>query len=156
MSLRLLMALTSILAMAAPARAQNAGNEQGQIAFNNACRTCHSIKEGDNRLGPSLHGIVGKKAGTTAGYNNYSSAMKDAGLTWDERTLDRFIASPDEMVRGNNMKPYGGQARPTNAPASSPISRRQTEAFATVPERRPRSGLPADFEARCQVDGTPG
>ena len=108
MNLRFLMVLTSILAMAAFARAQNAGNEQGQIAFNNACRTCHSIKGGDHRLGPSLHGIVGKKAGTATGYNNYSSAMKDAGLTWDERTLDRFIASPDDVVRGNNMKPYGG------------------------------------------------
>jgi cytochrome c len=108
MNLRFLMVLVSAAAIAGPTRAQNTRNEQGQLAFNNACRTCHSIKDGDNRLGPSLHGIVGRKAGTAAGYNNYSSAMKDAGLTWDEPTLDRFIASPDDVVRGNNMKPYGG------------------------------------------------
>jgi cytochrome c len=105
MNLRHLMILASMAVTVAPAGAQNAA---GQLAFNNACRTCHTVKEGDNRLGPSLHGIIGKKAGTVAGYNNYSSSMKDAGLTWDERTLDRFIASPDDVVRGNNMKPYGG------------------------------------------------
>jgi cytochrome c len=100
--------VVSFVLLAAPAFSQNAAKEAGQLAFNNACRTCHTVKEGDNRLGPSLHGIVGKKAGTVAGYNNYSSSMKDAGLTWDEATLDRFIKSPDDVVRGNNMKPYGG------------------------------------------------
>jgi cytochrome c len=100
--------VVSFVLLAAPAFSQNADKEAGQLAFNNACRTCHTVKEGDNRLGPSLHGIVGKKAGTVAGYNNYSSSMKDAGLTWDEATLDRFIKSPDDVVRGNNMKPYGG------------------------------------------------
>lgn len=75
--------------------------------FNNACRTCHSWKEGDNRLGPSLHGIVGKKAGSVEGFA-YSNAMKNAGITWDEATLDKFIASPEAVVAGNNMKPYTG------------------------------------------------
>jgi cytochrome c len=107
MNLRL-MVLAFMPVMAAPAWAQNAGKEEGRVGFNNACRTCHTIKEGDNRLGPSLHRIIGKKAGTVAGYNNYSSSMKDAGFAWDVQTLDRFIASPDDVVRGNNMKPYGG------------------------------------------------
>jgi cytochrome c len=79
----------------------------GQLAFNNACRTCHTLREGDNRLGPSLHRIVGRKAGTVPGYG-YSSAMKDADLVWDKATLDRFIAKPDEVIPGHNMKPYGG------------------------------------------------
>jgi cytochrome c len=48
----------------------------GEAAFNNNCRTCHSAKEGDNRLGPSLHGIVGAKAGSKSGYPNYSGALK--------------------------------------------------------------------------------
>jgi cytochrome c len=34
--------------------------------------------------------------------------MKDANLTWDKATLDRFIANPDQVVPGNKMKPYGG------------------------------------------------
>jgi cytochrome c len=79
----------------------------GQLAFNNACRTCHLTREGDNRLGPNLHKIVGRKAGSSPNYN-YSSAMKEADFVWDEAKLDRFIANPDEVVPGNNMKPYGG------------------------------------------------
>jgi cytochrome c len=78
-----------------------------QQAFNNACRTCHLTREGDNRLGPNLHKVVGRKAGSLPNYN-YSSAMKEAEFVWDEAKLDRFIANPDEVVPGNNMKPYGG------------------------------------------------
>jgi cytochrome c len=79
----------------------------GQLAFNNTCRTCHLTREGDNRLGPNLHKIVGRKAGSLPNYS-YSSAMKEADFVWDEAKLDRFIANPDEVVPGNNMKPYGG------------------------------------------------
>lgn len=89
---------------AAPAAAQAI---DGEAAFNNACRTCHTTKADDNRLGPHLHGIVGRKAGAAEGYA-YSAAMKGAGLTWDEATLDKFIANPDSVVQGNNMKPYTG------------------------------------------------
>ena len=80
-----------------------------QQAFNNACRTCHVAKEGDNRLGPNLYKVVGRKAGSLPDYN-YSSAMKEADFVWDEEKLDRFIANPDEVIPGNNMKPYGGLA----------------------------------------------
>jgi cytochrome c len=83
--------------------------EDGQILFNNSCRTCHSVKEGDNRLGPHLHGIVGRKSGALTKYG-YSSAMANADLVWDKATLDRFIANPEGVVRGNNMQPYGGMA----------------------------------------------
>lgn len=80
-----------------------------QQVFNNACRTCHTIKEGDNRLGPHLYGIVGRKAGSLPNYN-YSSAMKEADFVWDEKKLERFIANPDAIVPGHNMRPYGGLA----------------------------------------------
>jgi cytochrome c len=82
---------------------------KGQLVFNNACRTCHTTKEGDNRLGPHLYKIVGRKAGSLPNYG-YSSAMKSADFVWDEAKLNRFIANPDEIVPGNNMKPYGGLA----------------------------------------------
>lgn len=84
-----------------------AAEDAGQLAFNNACRTCHSMDAGDNRLGPTLHNIVGGKAGSSEGYK-YSPALKNAELTWDEATLDKFIAAPDSVVSGNNMKPYTG------------------------------------------------
>jgi len=86
---------------------KGADTESGQLTFNNACRTCHTTKEGDNRLGPNLHNIIGRKAGSLPNYG-YSSAMKGADFVWDKEKLDRFIAKPDEIVPGNNMKPYGG------------------------------------------------
>lgn len=94
---------------ALPQASQGTGGVEGQQAFNNVCRTCHMVKEGDNRLGPNLYKIVGRKAGSLPGYA-FSSAMKEADLVWDEEKLDRFIAKPDEVVPGNNMKPYGGLA----------------------------------------------
>ena len=102
---------TVLSLLASSATAQDAGAQAGQLLFNNTCRTCHTTQEGDNRLGPNLHGIVGRKAGSLPNYG-YSHAMAESGLTWDEATLDRFIASPDAVVSGNNMKPYGGLASP--------------------------------------------
>ena len=111
-------ALSSCLLMAllssTPSAGQEAaggGEEAGQLAFNNACRTCHTVKEGDNRLGPSLHAVIGRKAGSLPDYG-YSSAMKSGDLIWDKSTLDRFIANPDQVVPGNSMRPYGGLASP--------------------------------------------
>jgi len=110
---RLAPLITAALLVGAPALAQDKGagdrTQAGQLLFNNACRTCHTVKEGDNRLGPSLHAIVGRKAGQLANYG-YSSAMKGADIVWDKATLDRFIASPDQVVPGNSMKPFGGLA----------------------------------------------
>src|SRR5262245_57791089 len=86
---------------------KSADTDSGQLTFNNACRTCHTTKEGDNRFGPNLHNIIGRKAGSLPNYG-YSSSMKGADFVWDKEKLDHFIAKPDEAVPGNNMKPYGG------------------------------------------------
>ena len=91
--------------------AQGADAASAQLVFNNACRTCHTTKESDNRLGPHLDKIIGRKAGSLPDYG-YSSAMKGADFVWDEEKLERFIANPDELVPGNNMKPYSGLASP--------------------------------------------
>ena len=88
---------------------KGADTESGQLTFNNACRTCHTTKEGDNRLGPNLHNIIGRKAGSLQNYG-YSSAMKEAGFVWDADKLDRFMANADAVVSGNSMKPFGGVA----------------------------------------------
>jgi cytochrome c len=101
----------ALMAISADALGQDTAGKSvaadSQLTFNNVCRTCHTLKEGDNRLGPNLHNIIGRKAGSVPEYA-YSSAMKDADLTWDRATLDRFIANPDQVVPGNKMKPYGG------------------------------------------------
>jgi len=96
------MAASVLLACAAAAQ-----DDPGQLMFNNACRTCHVVKQGDNRLGPNLYKIIGRLAGSVDGYG-YSSALENADFAWDEETLDRFIANPEQAVPGNNMKPFGG------------------------------------------------
>lgn len=100
--------LSSSASAQAPA-AQGADTAADQQVFNNACRTCHTIKDGDNRQGPNLYKIIGRKAGSLPGYG-YSSAMKEADIVWDADKLDRFLANPDAVVSGNNMKPFGGLA----------------------------------------------
>lgn len=85
--------------------------DDGRLAFNNFCRTCHSLKAGDNRLGPSLHGIVGAKAAQSAGYA-YSQSLRQSGVTWNETTLERWIENPESVVPNNNMKPYSGLGDP--------------------------------------------
>jgi cytochrome c len=102
--IRVLVCSFSICAFAALALADT---EDPQVAYNNSCRTCHSAKEGDHRLGPSLAGVVGRKAGSAPGYK-FSTSMQSANIVWDEKTLDAFITNPDHVVSGNAMKPFGG------------------------------------------------
>jgi cytochrome c len=111
---RLIAALSACILSSHSALSQQQASQGKEAAsdqqvFNNACRTCHTIKEGDNRQGPNLYRIMGRKAGSLPDYS-YSSAMKGADFAWDEEKLERFIASPDEVVPGNNMKPYSGLA----------------------------------------------
>ncbi|WP_246790659.1 MULTISPECIES: c-type cytochrome [Bradyrhizobium] len=100
-------ALTLLLSAPSSRAQQPANDEAAQQAFNNSCRTCHSVKEGDNRLGPNLSKIVGRKAGSLPDYN-YSPSMKEAGFVWDQDKLTRFMVKPDEVVSGNKKQPYGG------------------------------------------------
>ena len=102
------LALAALLmsAQAVPQDNENGANRAGKLAYNSSCRTCHSIDEGDNRLGPNLHGIIGREAGTEE--YGYSPAMSASDLVWDAETLDRFIRDPQAVVPGNNMNPYGG------------------------------------------------
>lgn len=93
-----------------PVAAQNP-DDPGRLKFNGLCKTCHSVKENDNRLGPNLHAIVGRKSGAAQGYT-YSSALSDGKLTWDEATLEKFIENPDAVAPGHNMKPFGGVNSP--------------------------------------------
>ena len=66
------------------------------------CTACHSAKAGENKIGPSLAGVVGRKSGTAPGYN-YSPALKAAGITWDEQELDKYLTNPGADVHGTKM-----------------------------------------------------
>lgn len=85
--------------------------EPGQVQFNNRCRTCHSVREGDHRLGPSLHLVYGRTAGKSS-FPAYSDAMKNAGFEWDAEKLNKYIENPDAVVPGHNMRPYPGVSDP--------------------------------------------
>lgn len=95
---RLIAAATLILLL--PSQAATAADD-GTTAFNTHCRNCHSAKKGDNRLGPSMHGIFGAPAGQVKGFAAYSGSL--AGLVWDEATLDRFIAEPAAVAANTSM-----------------------------------------------------
>jgi cytochrome c len=66
------------------------------------CGVCHTTEPGVNKIGPSLAGVVGRKSGTVPEYE-YSPAMKDANITWDNDTLDKFLAGPGNFVHGTKM-----------------------------------------------------
>jgi cytochrome c len=67
------------------------------------CAHCHQIGPGAHSMtGPSLQGVIGRKAGTLTGYP-FSPAMRSSGLVWDAATLDRFIAAPQQTVPGSRM-----------------------------------------------------
>jgi alcohol dehydrogenase (cytochrome c) len=74
----------------------------GKTVFANQCSSCHTTEVGKNGFGPSLAGVAGRKAGSLAGFN-YSPAMAQAGLTWDEKTLDLFLTSSTKEVPGTSM-----------------------------------------------------
>ena len=72
------------------------------------CAACHKIAPGEDNVGPSLHGVFGRKAGTLADFR-YSPALKRSGITWTAQTLDTFLADPQKVVPANRM-PYAGLA----------------------------------------------
>jgi cytochrome c len=94
----------------APATAAWAENdhevEEGQKIFKRTCFTCHAAEAGKNKVGPSLFGVVGRKAGEVPGFK-YSEAMDKAELTWNDEALDKYIANPKEFMPGNRMA-YAG------------------------------------------------
>jgi cytochrome c len=66
------------------------------------CSTCHSTDVGVNKVGPSLHGIIGRHSGSIANFK-YSAANKKSGLTWDEQTLYKYLANPQATIPGTYM-----------------------------------------------------
>jgi cytochrome c len=83
-----------------------AGDAQADVAAGqkifSRCAACHSIEPGENRIGPSLAGVFDRPSGSVDGFN-YSPAMKNAHLVWDDATLDAFLTNPHAEVHGTRM-----------------------------------------------------
>ncbi len=94
--------LAGLFATADRARAQDAAD--GAKVFAN-CAPCHATNA-DNGAGPGLGGVVGRKSGSVPGFH-YSRAMKSADIVWDAKSLDSYIAAPQDAVPGNTM-PFSG------------------------------------------------
>lgn len=93
-------ALASLMALSTPALAE--GNIKAGKKIFKKCKACHDVKEGKNKVGPSLYNIVGATAGKVEGFK-YSKAMAESGLVWDDANLRAFVTKPKELVPGNRM-----------------------------------------------------
>jgi cytochrome c len=103
-------AALAVLAHTMPARADAA---VGKTQFA-ACAACHSTTGADG-IGPHLDGVVGRKAGSVAGFN-YSRAMKQSNIVWNDQTLAAYLADPQKTVPGNHM-PFSGLQDPKQVAA---------------------------------------
>jgi cytochrome c len=90
----------AILMAPSPLLAQSAA--KGKTAFAQ-CAACHGTKAGEKKLGPSMAGVVGRKAGVLAGLSAPSPALAKYGKTWTAKELNAFLAAPAKTVPGTRM-----------------------------------------------------
>lgn len=93
-----------VLALGARAAGADSGDAVAGEKLFATCAACHA--PGPGRTGPDLHGVVGRPAGTLAGFR-FSRAMKNARRVWSEATLDAYLAEPQAVLPGNAM-PFPG------------------------------------------------
>jgi nitrite reductase (NO-forming) len=105
------------------------------------CSACHSLDPGRNLIGPSLAGLIGRKAGTASGFD-YSEAMKQSNITWNAKSLDAYLADPQKAVPGNKM-PFGG--------LKSDLDRQELIAYLEVAAK---PGAPASSALAAAAAGT--
>ena len=89
--------------VAAPAAAQMPkGNAAAGEKIFVQCKTCHVTDKGVNRVGPSLHGVVGRKSGTAPGFK-YSKANLESGVIWTADKLFVYLEAPQKVLKGTYM-----------------------------------------------------
>jgi cytochrome c len=73
----------------------------GEKIFKTQCGICHAVAAGENRIGPTLFGVVGRRAGSAPGFN-YTADHKKLDITWDA-ALDKYLTNPHAMVPDTSM-----------------------------------------------------
>ena len=122
LSVLLLLPLTAL-------HAQGAGDAARGAQLFGTCAACHSLEPDRNMTGPSLAGLFGRAAASLPSFDRYSPALRASKLTWNDTTLDAWLASPAKLVPGNHMT------------------------FAGVPDARQRADLIAFLEADGATQG---
>jgi cytochrome c len=100
---RALVAVTTIVFFASCAQltwAQSGDAERGKRAWRVECRGCHTIDQ--NYWGPKHRGLIGRRVGKMKGYN-FSPALAKSNLVWDAELLEKWIADPEQVVKGQWM-----------------------------------------------------
>ena len=90
-----------LVATTSTALVRGADVEKGKALFEQ-CAACHSVDGSGDLDGPSLKGVIGRKAGSLEDYR-YSAAMKRSDVTWDATTLDKYLTDPQAFIPGNRM-----------------------------------------------------
>jgi cytochrome c len=76
--------------------------QKGQMVFN-MCLPCHSVgPDAQNKVGPELNGLDGRRSGGASGFN-YSDANKNSGIVWNEATFKKYIQNPQDVIPGTKM-----------------------------------------------------
>lgn len=86
--------------LAVAASGKDKDPERGREAFEKRCTGCHALEK--VKLGPPLRGVYGRKAGKDPQFT-YSDAVKNASVTWDESTLDRWLNDTESVIPDNDM-----------------------------------------------------
>lgn len=74
------------------------------------CAACHVVDKPQNKVGPTLQGVIGRPAGAVEGFK-YSDAMKNSGIVWDEASIDAYLENPKGFIKGNKMA-FAGLKKP--------------------------------------------
>ncbi len=97
-----LAASSPLLHGAEPTAASDPLIKRGKLLFLQ-CAACHSVQaDVETGIGPNLGGIMGRAAASLPGFH-YSPALTQAGLTWNEATLDDWIQNPNAVAPGTYM-----------------------------------------------------